>query len=135
MKAIMKTMKRNSLTIVMAVAFALPAIAQFGPKDQFAAPPMTFQSTSAMAGSGSAYCAQPMLNEDGTASYNSGSTPSGGGPNRAKMDGNPWGDQTIVDHDITDVDTPLGDAAIPLTLLALAYALYIVTRRRKAQEQ
>lgn len=130
MKAIMKTMKRNSLTIVMAVAFALPAMAQFQPKDQYAAAPISFQSTSVMTGSGSSYCSNPMLNADGTATYNGGSTPSGG-PNRAKKDGDPFGGQTIVDHDINDVDTPIGDALLPLMLLALAYLSTRVFLKRK----
>lgn len=133
MKAIMKTMKRNISIIVMAAAFALPTMAQtFG--SQAERPNAVFQSTSVMQGSGSAYSANPILNSDGTAAY-SGSSSAVSGPRRAKMDGNPWGEQVIVDYDINDVDQPIGDALVPLALMALAFGAVVAVRRRRSAEK
>ncbi len=106
----MKTIKRNIMIIVMAAAFMLPVMA------------IEFRSTSTMVGSGSKYCANPMLNDDGTATYSGAKLP--GGPRRSGIGGsNPFGDQVINDRPINDVDQPLGDAVWPMTVLALAYLI------------
>ena len=132
MKAIMKTMKRNIMMIVMAVALALPAVAvDYGYKSQYAVmPPASFQSTSTMAGSGSAYTSNPILGNDGTATYENSS-----GPNRrgAKKDGP---DIEIVVPPIVYIPdpealVPIGDAALPLLLLACAYLCGRVFLKRK----
>ena len=132
MKAIMKTMKRNIMMIVMAAALALPAVAvEFGNTSQYAvAPQASFQSTSTMAGSGSAYTSNPTIGDDGTADYGGSS-----GPNRrkGKKDENPFGDQTIGDvGNPNEPGTPIGDAVLPLILMALAFCGVVYLRRKKA---
>ena len=130
MKAVMKTMKRNISIIVMVAAFALPTMAQPFGNQPVTQPTAVFQSTSAMQGSGSAYSANPILNSDGTATY-SGSA-SASGPRRAKMD-DPFGGQTIGDVvNPNEPGTPIGDALIPLALLALMYVCVRTFRRRRA---
>ena len=107
---------------------ALPAMAQtFGAK-QAEQPNAVFQSTSTMTGSGSTYSANPTLNTDGTASYNGGAAaPSG--PHRAKKeDPDPFGGGTVAD-DPKDT-SPLGDALLPLLLMALAFCGYVYLRKR-----
>ena len=119
------------------------------PQVEATAPASSFQSTSAMSGSGSSYSANPTLNTDGTASYSSPSK----GPLRGKkadLDGdgldddthepvgdNPWGtgggEQTIDNHGINDVDNPIGDAVLPLLLCALAFCGVLYMRNRKEQ--
>ena len=88
-------------------------------------PNVQFQSTSTLQGSGSTYSANPSLNADGTA-YNPAEAlqspaqaPSG--PNKAKP------------KDGTGNEYPLGDAVLPLMLMALAFGGVIYLRRRKAR--
>ena len=128
--------KKVIMLVVMVAALVLPAMAQqFGEKETRVGgmydQKTTFQSTSTLQGIGSAYSSTPMISAEGTAEYSGASTPSGSGPRRAKMDGD-FGDQNeFGDHD--EENYPIGDAALPLSLLALAYAIYmVVSRRRKA---
>ena len=121
---------KRIVMIIMAVALvALPTMAQsFGQEDQLQT---QFQSTSTLQGSGSVYSANPSLNADGTA-YNpaessspaqtprAGSGPRKSGffpdaPNTSGLQGN----------------TPLGDAVLPLMLMALAYLGVRFFRARK----
>lgn len=103
------------------------------------APIVTMRSTSALGGSGSAL-PQAALTGTYTADDLTASSRANG-PRR--VGGGGWADEDEDPDqkddpapDLPEDPMPLGDAAIPLTLLALAYALYsIVTRRRKAQEQ
>ena len=134
----MKTMKRNIMIIVMAAAFALPTMAQtFG--SQAERPNAVFQSTSVMQGSGSAYRSHPMLNRDGTAAYSCSSPV--GGPLRAKKDGNPFDNGSGGTVNIGEVvnpnepGTPLGDALIPLAVMALAFGAVVAVRRRRSAEK
>ena len=119
------------LLIVIGTASVLSVQAQ-----GFAQTPITaFRSTSTMVSSGSAYSATPALNSDGTAAY-SGSSSAVSGPRRAKMDdpdpSNPFGGQTIGDVvNPNEPGTPIGDALIPLALMALAFAGIVAWRRRK----
>ncbi len=122
-------MKNNIATlivIVMLAVFALPAKAQqFNTFGGAVAPQASFQSTSTMQGSGSAYSSNPMINSDGTASYEGASyspaqAPSG--PNKAKQG---W----------TIEGTPIGDAVLPLMLCALAYLIVRATRKRAKGER
>ena len=91
-----------------------------------AAPAATFRSTSAF--SSPEWAEQPMLNSDG--SVNEGAYMSGRnnapGPRRDPTAPNPG-----VDEENDEGNVPLGDALIPLALLACAYAIYKVSRRRK----
>lgn len=128
--------KKVIMLIVMVAAVVLPAMAQqFGEKETRVGgmydQKTTFQSTSTLQGIGSAYSSTPMISAQGTAEYSGASTPSGSGPRRAKMDDDDW--PTSQDPEEGDPDSPIGDAALPLSLFALAYAIYMmVSRRRKA---
>lgn len=86
----------------------------------------TFRSTSSMVLTGSAYSSNPTLNDNGMATYDSPSR----GPRRMKMDD----DEPEVIETPTGKQ-PLGDAVVPLMLLALAYAGYKVLARRKKSVQ
>ena len=96
-----------------------------------AAPAATFQSTSALAPrSWAEESATPMLNADGSvdgSAYMGGASNAPAGPRRAGPvgPGTPGGDLNKDDQQ------PLGDVLLPLTLLACAYAIYKVSRRRK----
>ena len=126
--------KKVFMMIVAAALMALPAVAQTFGTQQSEQPSTVFKSTSTMTGSGSAYSANPTLNENGTATYNGASASSG--PRKAKQEGyggNPWGDQQIVDHNQEDVNKdPLGDAVLPLMLCAFAFCAVTYLRRKKA---
>ena len=96
------------------------------------APAAVFQSTSTLAGSGSAWSATPMLGEDGMA-YNPSVSPSG--PRKMRMDEEDDDEITIVTPGQGGSQAPIGDAVLPLMLLALAYAGYKVLARRKKSVQ
>jgi len=91
------------------------------------APAASFQSTSTLAKSGSAYASQPMLNSDGTAAYYSSaettytSSVPGGGPRRIGPV-TPEGDPT-----------PIGDVLLPLMMMAAVYGLWRGIRWHKAK--
>ena len=85
-----------------------------------------WQSTSTMQGSGSAY--SPQVTSVGAATVNSMATTTyspaqaSSGPRRSKerneeLEGNP--------------DSPIGDAVLPLLLMAAGFGLYTALRRRK----
>ncbi len=88
------------------------------------APTTTFQSTSAYSSQWSEQSS--MLNSDG--SVNAGAYMGGknNAPGMRKAPGTPTDDDEEEEE-----RQPLGDAALPLTLLACAYAIYKVSRRRK----
>ena len=119
------------MIIIMAVVFALPAMAGWINQEQqnAAAQPNAFQSTSTMQGSGSAYSATPAaLNEDGTASAPAS------GPRKAKQD-DPvvLPDVPVIHEDVNpEALVPVGDAVLPLMLMAAAGAGVIALRRRRA---
>ena len=120
----MKNAKMKTIiVIVMAAAFALPAMAQVGTNNQYsAAPSMSFQSTSTMSGSGSSYSSNPNLNEDGTAAYN------GASYSPAKTSVSPRKVRPTNQE-----NQPLGDVFWPLALLALAYlSLRVFIKRKRA---
>ena len=97
---------------------------------QVAAPAATFQSTSTLVGSGSAYSATPMLGEDGTASYNGASYAPAKGPRKATMDDD---DIEITTPGQGGSQAPIGDAVLPLLLMASAFAVFVYLRRRKVK--
>ena len=119
----MKTMKNKIFVVLIATVFALPVMAQF----EYNEPNAQFQSTSGLKTSGSTYSSNPTLNEDGTA-------PSPTGPRRAPK---PINDDDDWEYRMDDIgggiSTPIGDAVLPLMLMAMAYAVYSVARvyRRK----
>ena len=116
---------KRIVMIIMAVALvALPTMAQnFGDQEQ---PKAQFQSTSTMKTSGSVYASQPAINADGTA-YNPSAVanPAQSGPRRSKENPNDPGSTT-------DEGSPVGDAVLPLMLMALAFCGIVYYRRRKA---
>ena len=113
-----KNIMRKLFMLIMVVALiALPAMAQ------------DWQSTSAMQGSGSAYSSQVTAvgaTEVTDMATTTTSTPNNG-PRHAKkgnFDGVPEGG--------TQENTyPVGDAVLPLMLMALAFGGYIAIKRRK----
>ena len=103
------------------------------PQVEATAPASSFQSTSAMTGSGSSYSANPTLNTDGTASYNGAYCPTSQGPKRAKKGDDDFEDEGFGDNLTDPGKDPLGDAVLPLLLMALAFCGYVYFRKRKAQ--
>lgn len=94
-------------------------------------PQAQFQSTSTMTPVGSVYSANPSLNADGTAYSPAAQAPSG--PRRAPNPINNDEDWEERKEDIgTGVDTPVGDAVLPLTLCAMLFAGVIALRRRRS---
>ena len=122
------------LMMIMGVALmALPATAQTFGAQKVDQPNAVFHSTSTMMGSGSAYSANPTLNADGTAAYNRAAVYTPSGPYQAKKEGtgtpttNP-GDVSAGDQDNTP--TPLGEAVLPMMLMAGAYLIIRAARRK-----
>ena len=137
MKTMHLTIQRNiivTMTVILAVLTGTVQVAAVEYKNvyqpsanmtqhydgyQAAAPAAAFQSTSTLAGSGSAYSAMPMLGSDGTATYDGAEAP-----------GAPSGPRRVGPPTPEDDPTPVGDAALPLMLLALAYLIWCAARRR-----
>jgi hypothetical protein len=116
----MKDMKARIIMIIMAVALiALPTMAQEDP----------WQSTSSMQGSGSAYSSQvTAVGATGvsdmattTESYSPAKAP--GGPRK----GFDLGAETGKSEEY-----PLGDAVLPMMIMAMLFAGVVYTRRKKA---
>ena len=117
----MNDMKKLMILVVMVAAFALPTMAQNFEAQQ---PNATFQSTSTMMGSGSSYMSNPTINEYGTASSPSYSPAQASGGPRRVIGTNPDGGEGSE-------DSPLGDAVLPLLLMALAFVGVITLRRKR----
>ena len=119
-------MKRIIMILMAAALVALPTMAQ-NFKNQNTddrVQTQAFQSTSTMTPVGSAYSSNPSLNADGTA-YNpsSAATPAQSGPRKIGP---------TVSSDIDEKDkVPVGDAVLPLTLFALAFAMFVYFRRKQ----
>jgi len=120
---IMKNVKviGYGLWVIGMLLVSMPTHAQkFSEQDQ---PKAQFQSTSVMQTSGSVYASQPAINEDGTAYSPSqdaqSSTQAPSGPRKSGTPGNQGS------------ELPVGDAVLPLTLIALAFCGVIYLRRRK----
>ena len=121
-------MKKRIMIWIMVAVVALPAMAQTFGEQQMT---VGFQSTSVMTGSGSAYSASPVLNSDGTASLNSASS----GPRRAKMDGPDVpgvpGSPSTPGAGKEENQFPLGDAAVPMLLMAFVFTGITYIRRKQ----
>ena len=114
----------NILVLGALLVCLVPAQAQnFMEQNSYTA----FQSTSTMEGSGSAYSSNPTLDENGTASAPA-SAPAGG-PRR--IGGLP-GSSDLPDTSKDGDNTPIGDAMLPLMLMAAAFGGVVHMRRRKA---
>ena len=113
-------MKKISMLIMAVALVALPTMAQ-----------QEWQSTSSMQGSGSSYSAQ--VTAVGAAEVTDMATTTGStsGPNRArraKMDDDDWGTNQEGGE---PGGSPIGDAVLPLMLLACAYLGLRVFHKRK----
>ena len=129
-------MKKVIVISSLLLAISFTAVAQIfgatqgGEQKAFGAtaPSATFQSTSSMPGSGSEYSSNPTLNADGTAAYQgeaNSSSKTNYQPRRAKK-----GDES--NPGITEEDNPIGDAVLPLMLMAGAFALFVYFRRKRS---
>ena len=116
-------MKKIMMIVVMVAAFVLPTTAQEWQSTS------AFQSTSTMTGAGSSYSSNPTINENGTANAPSYAP---GGPHKAPTPISTE-DQRQKNEGGSGKDTPLGDALIPLAVMAMVFAGVIALRRRKAQ--
>lgn len=115
-----RDMRKLMILVVMLAAFALPTVAQNFEVQQ---PNATYQSTSTMTGSGSAYSSNPTINENGTASAPSYAPAAG--QRRVSTPPAPTNDP----NDSGNV--PLGDAILPLMLCAVGFAGVIYVRRKR----
>jgi len=111
------------LCVMGALVVSVPVKAQSFQVEQ---PNAIFQSTSTMGGSGSAYSSNPTLDENGTANSPAASAPSG--PRKAKAGTTP--PPPVIDENDSG-NTPVGDAVLPLLLMAMAFGGVIYLRRRK----
>ena len=128
---IMKALRYLLIVAMISMASVMSA-ANAAAQNLATRPDMQMQSTSVMQGSGSAL---PQAAVDGP--YTTGATIgtyspanySTGGPRRAKKEGE-WEDDP--DPSNPGEPSPIGDAALPLALLALAYAINKVRKRMRA---
>lgn len=91
-----------------------------------------WKSTSSMAGAGSAYSTQ--VTAVGATSVQSMATTTESyspakGPNRAKKNEDDWGNNQ--DGGYMGEGSPIGDAILPLSLMAVAFCGVVYLRRRK----
>ena len=118
----MKTMKYILMVISMVGVLSVSAQQ---PTEQ---PQAQFQSTSTLQGSGSAYSASPAINADGTA-YSPAATP-GKNIRRATKDEDD-DEIVIVTPGQGGSQAPIGDAVLPLLLMAMAFAGMTYIRKRR----
>jgi hypothetical protein len=96
-----------------------------------AMPISTFQSTSTLSGGTRSDASTPLISTDGSVAGSAymGAVSAPAGPRQAPGGpGTPGGDLDPA------TQQPLGDALIPLLLLAFAYAIYKVSRRRAGEQ-
>ena len=124
-------MKKNikvigyGLWVMVALLLSAPTLAQsFVQQDPNQ---VQFQSTSTMTGSGSTYAPTPGINTDGTA-YNPAAAPTPSGPLRTGAFLPP---PPSVDENDSG-NAPVGDAVVPLMVMAILFSGIIYMRRRKA---
>lgn len=124
----MKTIYRIAF-MVMAVLITLPAKAGWntaGAPTNSIEPQKTFHSTSPMQGSGSRYVSQPAgLNSEGRATYFDDEDSAVMMKNRRRALGLP-----DLPTPTDDGNLPIGDAVIPLLLLALGYGVVLYNKRK-----
>ena len=106
---------KKIIMIIMVAAFVLPAMGQKN---------MDFRSTSIMQGSGTYVAPVTAVGATSAAStYSPAQAPSG--PRRGFIDPNNPGNQSN--------ESPIGDAVLPLALMALTFAGVVYFRKRKAR--
>ena len=103
----------------------VPSLKGGGISQGAVAPAVAFRSTSAF--SSPEWAEQPMLNSDGTVNEGAYMGGKNNAPGPRREPGNPFSGDNTPDGG----NQPLGDALLPLALLACAYAIYKVSRRRK----
>ena len=124
----MKDMIKKIVIMMVGITLiVLPTAAQTFSNQKTEQPNVVFQSTSVMTGSGSQYSANPMLNDNGTASYNGASYSPAKAPRKATMDDD---EITIVTPGEGGSHAPVGDAIIPLLLMVMAYTTIVFLRRK-----
>ena len=116
--------------VMVALIVSVPTMAQFSSNQnsEFSnptvAPSTTFQSTSSLSGSGSAYSSNPTIGDDGTAG-----DPNAADPQQANAR------RISTRHNVAEspTDNPVGDVLLPLLALAIVYGVKcMVYRRRRA---
>ena len=115
-------MKRVMMIMVLGALMAclVPATAQN---------PQEWQSTSAMKGAGSSYSSQ-ITAVGATSALSEATTTDSYSP--AKAPGGPRRDKEYnQEFDEGDEGSPIGDAVLPLTLLAAVYGVWCMVYRRK----
>ena len=119
-------MKARIVMIIMAVALiALPTMAQ----------QQEWKSTSTMQGTGSSYVPQisavgaTTVSEMATTTETYSPAKAPGGPRRIGENDDDWGTNPHVGEG--DEGSPIGDAVLPLMLMAIAFGGHIAIRRRK----
>jgi hypothetical protein len=116
----MKDMKRIMMIIMAAVLVALPIMAQ----------QQEWRSTSAMQGTGSSLAPQVTAvgaTSVGDMATTTGSAKASGGPRKiGEASGRNPGDISTG-----STNSPIGDALLPLMLMALAFGGYVAIRRKK----
>ena len=117
------------LWVMVALLVSAPTMAQVEqqPNDN------QFRSTSTMVGSGSSYSANPTINAGGTANAPSFG---GGAPSGPRYAPKPISDDEYWEEHKeelgTGISTPVGDAVLPLALMAMAFAGVIYFRRKRS---
>ena len=126
---VMKSIKviGYGLWVMGVLLVSMPAMAQWGNDNQVgaSAPSTTFQSTSSMTGSNSAYSSNPSIGDNGMATA----------PSHRSLGArrNSDGIGTPDEDDNDDVINPIGDAILPLLMAAGAFLLMKALRRRRAE--
>ena len=119
---------------LLSMTIVSPALAQHNnPLSISDARPTTsfsFRSTGTMLGSGSAYASTPMLNADGTAPAPYAAPSS---PRRVRMEEND-DDISMVTPGQSGSQAPIGDAVIPLLIMALIYMIVAYRRKTKVSD-
>ena len=114
--------------VMVALIVSVPTMAQFSSNQnsEFSnptvAPSTTFQSTSSLSGSGSAYSSNPTISDDGTASNPNAEEPQQANARRIGVR------QNVIE--VPD-DNPVGDLLLPLLALAIVYGVWCTVYRRK----
>ena len=124
----MKNKVKLIMIAIMAAAFALPAMAQMNANTQqwgTNVPAASFQSTSTMQSSGSAYSTTPLLNADGTALYN-------GAPENDNASGHPGTIRRVGPPTPEGDPTPVGDGVWVMMLMAMLFCGVKYLRRKQA---
>jgi len=113
------------LWVIGMLLVSMPAMAQWGNDNQVGAtaPSTSFQSTSSMSGSNSAYSSNPSIGDNGMASQ----------PNAVQQAPSARGISGRHNLIENPDDNPIGDALWPLLMAAGAFLLMKALRRRLAE--